>query len=40
MTAEQARQALFQRKANDEMEAWVQEIRSQAFVDERLGSGS
>ncbi|CBV43368.1 SurA N-terminal domain-containing protein [Halomonas elongata] len=40
VTAEQARQALFQRKANDEMEAWVQEIRSQAFVDERLGSGS
>ncbi|MFM9270656.1 SurA N-terminal domain-containing protein [Halomonas elongata] len=40
MTAEQARQALFQRKANDEMEAWVQEIRSQAFVDERLGAGS
>lgn len=40
VTAEQARQALFQRKANDEMEAWVQEIRSQAFVDKRLGSGS
>ncbi len=40
VTAEQARQALFQRKANDEMEAWVQEIRSQAFVEERLGSES
>ncbi|ATJ81745.1 SurA N-terminal domain-containing protein [Halomonas beimenensis] len=36
MSREQARQALFQRKANDEMEAWLQEIRSEAFVDERL----
>ncbi|WP_275288782.1 SurA N-terminal domain-containing protein [Halomonas elongata] len=40
MTAERARRALFQRKASDEMEAWMQEIRSQAFVEERLGSES
>jgi peptidyl-prolyl cis-trans isomerase SurA len=37
MGREQARQAAFQRKANEELEAWVQEIRSQAFVDNRLG---
>ncbi|MDR5900885.1 MULTISPECIES: SurA N-terminal domain-containing protein [Halomonas] len=35
-TREQAQQALFQRKANAELEAWLQEIRSQAFVDNRL----
>lgn len=35
-TRDQARQALFQRKVNAEMEEWVQEIRSQAFVDNRL----
>ncbi|MDT8895017.1 SurA N-terminal domain-containing protein [Halomonas sp. I1] len=40
MTAQRARRALFQRKASDEMEAWVQEIRSQAFVEERLGPES
>ncbi|GHC22592.1 peptidylprolyl isomerase [Aidingimonas halophila] len=33
---EQARRALFQRKANDELETWLQEIRSDAFVDNRL----
>ena len=33
---EQAQQALFQRKANEELELWLQEIRSQAFVDNRL----
>lgn len=33
---EQARQAVFQRKANEELELWLQEIRSQAFVDNRL----
>ncbi|WP_148253546.1 peptidylprolyl isomerase [Aidingimonas lacisalsi] len=33
---DQARQALFQRKANDELEAWLQEIRAEAFVDNRL----
>ncbi|MDT0502011.1 MULTISPECIES: SurA N-terminal domain-containing protein [unclassified Halomonas] len=36
VTREQAQQALFQRKANAELEAWLQEIRSQAFVDNRL----
>ncbi|GED21345.1 SurA N-terminal domain-containing protein [Halomonas halmophila] len=40
MSTEQARRALFQQKANSEMQTWVQEIRSQAFVEERLGSGS
>ncbi|PXX98529.1 peptidylprolyl isomerase [Halomonas sp. LBP4] len=33
---DQIRQALFQRKANEELEVWLQEIRSQAFVDNRL----
>jgi peptidyl-prolyl cis-trans isomerase SurA len=33
---EQARQAVFQRKANEELEVWLQEIKSQAFVDNRL----
>lgn len=36
ISREQARQALFQRKANREMEAWIQEIRARAFVDKRL----
>ncbi|WP_136249205.1 SurA N-terminal domain-containing protein [Halomonas borealis] len=36
---DQARQALFQRKAGDEMEDWIQEIRSEAFVEERLEPG-
>ncbi|MDN3523414.1 SurA N-terminal domain-containing protein [Halomonas ramblicola] len=35
---EQAQQALFQRKANEELDAWLQEIRSQAFIDNRLGA--
>ena len=33
---QQAQQALFQRRANEELEVWLQEIRSQAFVDNRL----
>jgi peptidyl-prolyl cis-trans isomerase SurA len=33
---EQVRQAIFQRRANEEMTAWQREIRSQAFVDIRL----
>ncbi|MWJ29257.1 peptidylprolyl isomerase [Halomonas sp. ZH2S] len=33
---EQVRQALFQRRANEALENWHQEIRSQAFVDIRL----
>ncbi|TLF51589.1 peptidylprolyl isomerase [Halomonas urmiana] len=36
VSRDQARQALFQRKVNAEMEEWVQEIRSRAFVDDRL----
>ncbi|MCW4149441.1 SurA N-terminal domain-containing protein [Halomonas sp. 18H] len=38
MSTEQARRALFQQKANSEMETWVEEIRADAFVEERLGS--
>lgn len=33
---EQARQAIFQRRANEELSTWQREIRSQAFVDIRL----
>ncbi|MDN6179487.1 MAG: peptidylprolyl isomerase [Halomonas subglaciescola] len=33
---EQARQAIFQRRANEEMDTWQREIRSEAFVDIRL----
>ena len=32
----QIRQTLFQRKVNDEMEAWLQQIRAEAYVDNRL----
>ena len=30
------RQAIFQRRANEELEVWQREIREQAFVDIRL----
>lgn len=33
---EEARQAIFQRRANEEMTTWQRELRSQAFVDIRL----
>ncbi|GAB2791247.1 peptidylprolyl isomerase [Halomonas shantousis] len=33
---EQVRQTLFQRKVNDELDAWIQEIRAGAYVDNRL----
>nr|WP_163500732.1 peptidylprolyl isomerase [Halomonas socia] len=33
---DQARQALFQRKANDELDIWLQEIRADAFIEVRL----
>jgi len=33
---EQVRQAIFQRRANEELEVWQREIREQAFVDIRL----
>ncbi len=36
---EEARQAIFQRKAGDELEKWVQEIRGEAFVEKRLNQG-
>lgn len=36
MTREQASQAIFQRKVNDELEAWTQEIRASAYIDNRL----
>lgn len=35
-TRNQARQAIFQQKAEDELEKWMQEIRGEAFVDNRL----
>ncbi|WP_251977872.1 peptidylprolyl isomerase [Salinicola avicenniae] len=36
LTREQASQAIFQRKVSDELEAWTQEIRASAYVDNRL----
>ena len=33
---EQVRQAIFQRRANEELQTWQREIREQAFVDIRL----
>lgn len=33
---EEVRQSIFQRRANQELETWQQQIRSQAFVDIRL----
>ncbi|WP_129140594.1 peptidylprolyl isomerase [Modicisalibacter coralii] len=33
---DEVRQTLFQRKVNDELEAWLQQIRAEAYVDERL----
>ncbi|MFW3613748.1 SurA N-terminal domain-containing protein [Billgrantia antri] len=40
VSPEQARQMVFQRKANEALDAWLQEIRAEAFVDNRLTSGS
>lgn len=37
---DKVRQTLFQRKVNDELEAWQQQIRAEAYVDERLDQGS
>ncbi|WP_110707740.1 peptidylprolyl isomerase [Salinicola sp. CR57] len=39
MTRDQASQAIFQRKVNDELEAWTQEIRASAYIDNRLDNG-
>ncbi|GHB00294.1 hypothetical protein GCM10007159_22650 [Modicisalibacter luteus] len=33
---DQVRQLIFQRKVNDELESWIQQIRADAYVDERL----
>lgn len=33
---EQVRQAIFQRRANEEVSTWQREIRDQAFVEIRL----
>lgn len=33
---DQIRQQIFQRKVNDELEAWLQQIRAEAYVDNRL----
>ncbi|TFH88698.1 peptidylprolyl isomerase [Billgrantia azerbaijanica] len=38
ISRDQASQALFQRKANQAMEAWIQEIRAEAFIDKRLSA--
>ena len=37
---DKVRQTLFQRKVNDELEAWQQQIRAEAYVDERLDQDS
>ncbi|WP_444678326.1 SurA N-terminal domain-containing protein [Halomonas sp. E19] len=39
VSREQARQQVFQRKANEALDAWIQEVRAEAFVDNRLNSG-
>jgi peptidyl-prolyl cis-trans isomerase SurA len=39
VSQEQARQMVFQRKANEALDAWLQEIRAEAFVDNRLAGG-
>ncbi len=39
ISADQARQALFQRKANEALDTWLQEIRAEAYVDNRLATG-
>jgi len=36
MSRDKASQAIFQRKVNDEIEAWTQEIRASAYIDNRL----
>jgi peptidyl-prolyl cis-trans isomerase SurA len=40
VSRDQARQMVFQRKANEALDAWLQEIRAEAFVDNRLANGS
>ncbi|SDJ48845.1 SurA N-terminal domain-containing protein [Billgrantia gudaonensis] len=38
VSREQASRALFQRKANEALEAWIQEIRADAFIEKRLSA--
>ena len=38
ISREQAGQALFQRKANEALEAWIQKIRAEAFIEKRLSA--
>ena len=33
---DKVRKTLFQRKLNDELEAWQQQVRAEAYVDNRL----
>ncbi|MGQ4878817.1 SurA N-terminal domain-containing protein [Billgrantia sp. LNSP4103-1] len=40
VSRDQARQMVLQRKANEALDAWLQEIRAEAFVDNRLANGS
>ncbi|WP_106477448.1 peptidylprolyl isomerase [Phytohalomonas tamaricis] len=37
---DQIRRTLFQRKANEELEAWLQQIRAEAYIDNRLEDDS
>lgn len=39
VSPDQARQVVFQRKANEALDTWLQEIRAEAFVDNRLATG-
>lgn len=39
VSPDQARQMIFQRKANEALDAWLQEIRAEAYVDNRLATG-
>ncbi|EWH00039.1 SurA N-terminal domain-containing protein [Halomonas sp. BC04] len=38
MSRDQARQMVFQQKAEEALDAWIQEIRAEAFVDNRLSN--
>lgn len=39
VSTDQARQMIFQRKANEALDTWLQEIRAEAYVDNRLATG-
>lgn len=38
VSREQARQMVFQQKAEEALDAWIQEIRGEAFIDNRLAN--